>query len=349
VAPADGRPYGDEIAGRLIEASFDLVAEGGWAVFSLRAVADAIGAAGSAASHRFGDRSGLVAAVGEAALLREAAEMNRFLPGVTTSGAGELAALLNEWLEQRARRGRRLGRMCAELMRVSYRDPALQGFGARWLDLTARWIGRLYPKASDDAARILAGALAAEAPFRLLLADDPEFRLVSQESLGRTVALALGAQGPPPFWLQRGLALPPAEPPLGLAGAKAAIVEAAARLIEDDGVLAVTHREIARRCGASLSSLTYHFRSLDDLIRQGFERLFADPGRPPPAAVYEMALQALSDPALAPLALVARRRLAQDAPGPQTSDLDVLGRRETGALLAIAFTLAGAPAPAMDS
>ena len=349
MAPADGRPYGDEIAGRLIEASFDLVADGGWAAFSLRAAAEAIGAAGSAASHRFGDRSGLVAAVGEAALLREAAGMNAFLPGVTASAAGELSSLLNEWLEQRARRGRRLGRMCAELMRVSYRDPALPGFGARWLDLTARWIGRLYPQAPEDARRVMAGVLAAEAPFRLLLADDPEFRLVSQESLGRMVGLALGAEGPPPCWLQRSLALPPPEPPLGLAGAKGAIVEAAARLIETDGVLAVTHREIAKRCGASLSSLTYHFRSLDDLIRHGFEFLFAGPRRPPPAAVHELALQALRDPALAPLALAVRRRLAQDAPGPPTGDLEVLGRRETSALLAIAFTLAGAPAPAMDA
>lgn len=345
MAPADDRPFEDEIAGRLIEAAFDLVAEGGWPDFSLRAAAEAIGSAGSAASHRFGDRAGLVSAVTESALDREAAGMSQFLPGVTASGAAELAALLHEWLEQRARPGFRVGRMCAELMRVSYRDAEPVGFAGRWLDLAAGWIGRLYPPAPERARRAIAGFLAAETPFRLLLHDEPEFRLVSQESLARAVALALGAQRPPPCWLQRSLALEAPAAPSGLAGAKLASIEAAARLIETDGVLSLTHREIAKSSGASLSSLTYHFRTLDDLLRQGFQRLFAGLAEPPPAAVHELALQALRDPLLAPLALVVRRRLALGGEDAPTPDLQAMGARETRALQRVAFALAGEPTP----
>ena len=343
MGPAHGRPFEDETAGRLIEAAFDLVAAGGWADFSLRAAAEAVGAAGLAASHRFGDRAGLVAAVAEAALEAEALEMSRFLPGVTASGAAELSAMLHAWLEQRARASRRQARVCAELIRVSHRDPALPGFGARWLDLAGRWIGRLYPEASQGAGRSIAAFLAAETPFRLLLADDPEFRLVSQESLSRAVGLALGGRDlPPPVWLQRSLALPPPEAPAGLSGAKAAIAAAAAVLIAGDGVLALTHREIARRLGAALSSLTYHFRSLDDLVRHGFQRLFDGESVPPAAAIYELALQALRDPGLALLALTVRRRLALDGPAP--ADFAVLGAREAERIEQIAFAQAGRPA-----
>ena len=348
LASADGRPFEDGVAGRLIDAAFDLVGEGGWADFSLRAAAETIGSAGSAASHRFGDRAGLVSAVSEEALAREAAGMAAFLSGVVPSGPAELAAMLNEWLEQRARTGRRLGRMSAELMRASGRDRDLEGFAGRWLDLAATWIGRLHPAAPDSARRAVAGFLAAETPFRLLLADDPEFRLVSQESLGRAVVLALrGRDLPPPCWLQRSLALAPPQGPSGLQGVKQASVEAAARLIAEGGVLSLTHREIAKRSGASLSSLTYHFNSLDDLIRQGFEGLFAAPAPPPPIAVHELALQALRDPRLTPLALLARRRLALSDGRAPDADLQAMGAREARAMLAIASALAGEPAPAL--
>lgn len=344
--PADGRSFDDETAGRLIEAAFDLVAQGGWADFSLRAAAEAIGAAGSAASHRFGDRAGLVRALRDAALAREAAVMAAFLPGVVPSGPVELSAMLHEWLEQRARGDRRIGRMSAELMRAAGRDPQLAGFTSAWLDLAADWIGRLLPSAPRNARQAIAGFLAAETPFRLLLADDPEFRLVSQESLGRAVGLALGGQGlPPPCWLQRSLSLAPPRAPEGLHGAKQASVEAAARLIGEEGVLRLTHREIARGSGVSLSSLTYHFASLDDLVRQGFQRLFASPSPPPPGAVHELALQALRDAELSPLARLVRRRLALSDGAEPSQDLQAMGRRENRALLDVGFAFAGGRAP----
>lgn len=343
-----GRPHSDEIVGRLIEASFDLVAKGGWINFSLRAAAESIGAAGSAASHRFGDRAGLVLAVGDAAIATESAQMDGFLPGAAAAGPDDLAALLYEWLEQRARSDRGQARVCAELLLAAFRDPGLSHFGPRWAGLCRGLIERLYPAVSDQAARRLAAFLTVEAPCWLLLAEDPQFRLESQESLRRMAQLSLRVPGDLPVsWLKRGLGLPDSRRPQAFLGTKQAIIQATAQLIHEGGALAVTHRAIAKRSGVALSSLTYHFDSLDDLIRHGFQRLFAVDGEQPSSArasvpVYDLVLRALHDPLLAPLAASVRRRLGETAPGASAeADFQTIAHREAAVILTIARELTG--------
>lgn len=46
------------------------------------------------------------------------------------------------------------------------------------------------------------------------------------------------------------------------------IVQATLRLIGEQGIGAVTNRAVARAAGVSLGSLTYHFPSQDDLLRE---------------------------------------------------------------------------------
>lgn len=46
------------------------------------------------------------------------------------------------------------------------------------------------------------------------------------------------------------------------------IVEAAAALVRENGPAAVTHREVAKRAGCSLSATTYYFEGLEDLLHQ---------------------------------------------------------------------------------
>lgn len=343
---AEGRPYEDETAGRLIEAGFDLLHEGGWPGFSLRAAAEAIGLAGSAASHRFGDRAGLVAALCAAAIEREAVQIDAFLPDFRAEHDEELAVALYQWLVQRARENRRQTRTCAELLLASRRDPAMSQFGRQWRALVRGLIGRLAPGLAPAASAQLAAFLAAELPFWLLLVEDAEFRVISQEAVSRAVALASGSPAPlPTIWLLRGLAAQDPRRPMQAAGTKRRIIEAAAQVLVDGGVQALTHREVAKRSNASLSSLTYHFASLDDLIRQGFQWLFAV-GRAAapdgPLVRCELALQAQRDPALAPLASIVRRRLALDAFGPDgEDDPQRLARREADALLETGFALLG--------
>jgi len=367
VDPVAGIPFEDEIAGLLLEASFDLLAKGGWGNFSLRAVADSIGAAGSAASHRFGDRAGLVAAVCDAAVQREQREMDRFLPKLQVDTDDELAAVLYEWLEQRVRWNRKQARACSELLLVSYRDGAFGSFSRRWLEVCQRMIARLHPALDPEAATAVASYLSVEIAYWLLLADDPLFRLASAEGLRRIVRLASRSGNElPVFWMQRSQELPDARRLLVLTGTKQRIIEATMGIILESGVQAITHREIAKHSGASLSSLTYHFESLSDLIRQGFQMLFAPvlpgagagegpealeaaaPSLPNRAVVgYELVLQALRDPFLAPLAATVRRQLGAGLFGELSivDDPRLRALCEAGAVLETAYVLAGKGEP----
>lgn len=53
------------------------------------------------------------------------------------------------------------------------------------------------------------------------------------------------------------------------------ILQAALRLIGEQGIGAVTNRAVARAAGVSLGSLTYHFPSQEDLLREAL-RTFVD-------------------------------------------------------------------------
>lgn len=53
------------------------------------------------------------------------------------------------------------------------------------------------------------------------------------------------------------------------------IIDASADILLAHGVGGLTHRAVATLAGASLSSTTYHFVSIEDLLRQGYERICA--------------------------------------------------------------------------
>ncbi len=53
------------------------------------------------------------------------------------------------------------------------------------------------------------------------------------------------------------------------------IITATLDVIAEEGIVRVSHRKIATRAGVPLGSMTYHFGSLDHLLREAFSR-FAD-------------------------------------------------------------------------
>ncbi|WP_338697645.1 TetR family transcriptional regulator [Streptomyces sp. Q6] len=53
------------------------------------------------------------------------------------------------------------------------------------------------------------------------------------------------------------------------------ILAATLDLIADEGVAGISHRKIAVRADVPLGSMTYHFRGIDELLREAFTR-FAD-------------------------------------------------------------------------
>lgn len=53
------------------------------------------------------------------------------------------------------------------------------------------------------------------------------------------------------------------------------IIDAALELIAEQGVAGTSHRKVAERADVPLGSMTYHFASMDELLREAFTR-FSD-------------------------------------------------------------------------
>ncbi|HVY33175.1 MAG TPA: hypothetical protein VG960_02020 [Caulobacteraceae bacterium] len=354
----------DAIGPALIDSGLDVLAEGGGSEFSLRRVGERIGLTGSAASHRFGNREGFIAAVARTALEREEAEFRRFaaeLPVVPCEVA-PLAGTLREWLDQRARWSRRQARTICELVLMGYRDPAAGGFGQQYLAASSAFLTRICPNLTGSAARLLSLYLIAEAPNWLVLADEPSFKMLSAETAGRVVAFAIGADPPASdFWLKSSqartefsftaLARPPS------LGAKQRILDGLVQMIEEEGPQAITHRSISAKAKVSLSSLVHHFGKRSDLLRCGIQELFRqklDASRDgaslhAAAAPYELALYALQDPFLAPLAAAVRRKQGADPQGSSGQpDKASRGHAELVSLLTGSIALLGGASSGAD-
>jgi AcrR family transcriptional regulator len=347
----------DVISPALIDSGLDVLADGGGSEFSLRRVGERIGFAGSAASHRFGNREGLLAAVGHAALEREAVEFKRFaadLPPVPCE-TEPLAAVLREWLDHRARWSRRQARTICELVLMGYRDGATSDFNKLYAELSCGFLTQICPLLSRGAAQVITLYLIAEAPNWLVMADETAFKLLSAETAGRVVAFAL-RQKPPTshFWLDYSRSRP--EPSLAAlrqpapTGAKQRILEAVMHMIEEEGAQAVTHRAISAKAKVSPSSLMHHFGKRSDLLRSGIKELFrhkldaqnAGASLGAAATPYELALYALQDPFVAPLVAAVRRKLDDDSPSlPTRSPKASVGDNELFNLMNCAIALLG--------
>lgn len=88
------------------------------------------------------------------------------------------------------------------------------------------------------------------------------------------------------------------------AESRARIVDAAASVIEEEGLAAVTNRAVAERAGVSLALTTYHFKSVTELAFAGVLRVFEkvnagfrrNAGKPPQAAAMIERIRSRSQP-----------------------------------------------------
>lgn len=63
------------------------------------------------------------------------------------------------------------------------------------------------------------------------------------------------------------------------AGTRQSIVDAVLRIIGQDGISAVTNRRIAKEAGVSLGSVTYHFATQHELLRESLLQFVAEETR----------------------------------------------------------------------
>lgn len=309
---------------------------------SMREIAAAAGVAPSLLAYHFETRPQVLARAcalaGEAwreklRSLEALAERSEGLEQRTDAAAAWLFALAVDRPD--------LARLWGDLLLAADHAEALAEVASDWIAAWREAWGAVAPS-----------PLAAEfAAFELLflpaMAGSPERELIVREALRRMLRRLAGEPpGPSDAHWHTELCLdhmdPRPAPSQRDLTVKNRIIDAAADIISETGTADATHRAIAARAGASLSSMTYHFSSRADLVREGLLRVFErsmtsrpagqaqplsresfardqeargerDPaGRPGERlamvrAIAEVALEAAVDPSFRPVAIELRR------------------------------------------
>ncbi|MBN3802308.1 TetR family transcriptional regulator [Paraburkholderia sp. Ac-20336] len=275
-------------AERLKQAAFDLACEQGLAALSARALALQTGGSASAINYHFGSRDKLLLALhGEAAersaKAREAAlECGYAMVPDWADWPYVFAAVLQARLE----RERAANLLLLELEHESNsgREPGLREAALGEAHIEARFWFEFASRfgASEAAARVwadfalgLTGLLIGETEAVACAAwiAAPAVRL--QQRLGRQ-PVALVERRKPAMADRERAALDEARTVTGSARASRttqAILDAAMTTIAKQGADRLTQREVATLAGVSLASVTYFFRTRNDLIYAAFDAL----------------------------------------------------------------------------
>ncbi len=323
----------------IVDAAREVIAQRGLAGMSLRVVAEAAGLSVGTISYRIGDRAALVQAVvrREAELAAASRELWRARAGrIDVIAAGLLPDLVAAWLDEAAAMGRVSAICRCELVVAANRpSEARPEIGGIFDEIEGLWRDLLgeAPETVPLAAAIT-DYCADELPFTILLAGEPDYRLLRQSTLRALIDLFLGARLPDRGTWHMTLvdrlgdlsAIARSVDGMIPQGMKAAIAERSADLILESGVDSLSHRTIAQASNAPVSTVAHHFPTVRDLVRGGVEALIhrmqseirstTDGSVPSGLAVirmgHELALAALRLAELTPFAIDMRRRRAEN-------------------------------------
>jgi AcrR family transcriptional regulator len=258
---------------RLLDAAVELALERGPGALTGRALTAGLGASPSAVNYHFGGLAGLAGAVHAEIAARQEVWRVRRLERLDAGALGPAWAFVAAAIVDLAFATRRERLSLLEFASLSREDPALRAAAredhvrqaAFWRTTLARLGAPL------DEAEAWAGAAFAATPLALL-DEDP--------------VAAFGWLGPALLRLEerlRGRASPGAIPWLASAGERASatprpagaqrLVDAALRVIADQGLHATTLRAVAEAAGLSLGSTTYFFPSKAAIIHAAFNQL----------------------------------------------------------------------------
>lgn len=297
-----------------------LVAAAGIRGATLRDVAARCGASVASIGSLFGNKDGLIAECFGLAVERDRARLTAlvqeaeamalepelagpFLWTLCEEACGErrtdMLALVELWLSAAA--NPRFAETCLTWLRA--RRDAFRGF--------ARLFG-----ADPLAFDILGLHLLSESSFAVSCHGSAAYRLLARAGFLEAVARVAGlgsAEAPPGMAALAARFF--ADPETGGAresdskggrGAesRARIVDAAASIIEEEGLAAVTNRAVAEGAGVSLALTTYHFKSVTELAFAGVLRVFEkvnagfmrNAGKPPQAAAMIERIRSRSQP-----------------------------------------------------
>ncbi len=278
---------------RILDAAIDLYSSGGPKAVSFREIAREAGLALSVIQYHFSNKAQLLDAT-----TRRAAERDRdwftqclvtvdHIPNPSTLPPGAVTDLIRSIVEQTVTQHRAptsiwLALLIDSIRQGQPREVFLQGYAYRrqfWQDV-ARKLGF----AGDDAGGLLFELATSLEIFLIALPTSLATHLYTGEAI-RYLVYRLRNQAPPSHtgelswtnitaratnWQRWQGAKDTADSDL-----VERMIDASADILLAQGVGGLTHRAVAARADASLSSTTYHFASIEDLLRQGYERICA--------------------------------------------------------------------------
>jgi DNA-binding transcriptional regulator YbjK len=263
----------------------ELVAIQGVRGATVRRVADRAGITLAALVRTFGGKPRLLAAALDHALAEEMARFDRLRRVMLdlAPGEGDRGALLWSLTPPTSDSARQLQLVLAEMLLQSADLPELRIVCRRWIARRRDLFRAMIGPGGDrrDRADLLMLAQLAEELFAPACADSFAWQLVAATGFAEMGA-ALGLWPPQGETADRmrvaerfhaNPASAPAEAEAN-GSARAAILSAAASIVADHGIAAITHRAVARRAACSLAATTYHFGSIADLIEAAVLEVF---------------------------------------------------------------------------
>lgn len=257
----------DNTRQRLAAAASTLIADGGIAAASARAIAALAGASASAINYNFGNIERLLQVVFEQGVEETRAWLDlrareiRALPRTPDGAALALLHVVDAWTHD----GRRLALVYQEALTAGPGQGAAAAWTRLWAEFWARTAEAFGLPAIDG--RVLHAFFEHEAVYHLSAWSPALETAALAEMVEHFAALWLDAPARP---ARGALALAErtagARPHGSVPPAAMRIAKAAAEVVEEKGFPGLTHRAVATRAGVTTGSVTHHFRSIEDLV-----------------------------------------------------------------------------------
>lgn len=268
---ATARP---DIAQQIVEQAITQSALEGLDNLTLRDLAQAVGKSTTVIVNLFGSKSGLIQAVGEEALRRDAAFHDAFFGSVTGLPIERdgLLALAQTYLRHRVADNAGFARIWESLLLDAEPAPERRDMVARWHAMRcAAWRGHLAHDARlNPFVEPLVAWLTFEQYYASALRGRADYGVVAAEGLGAMIDRALGLPDAPAtatFWYRDTMVVPQApardaEPE----AMRRKLLDIAADQILAGGITAVTNRSVSTVAATSTSTIAYHWPDMRHFV-----------------------------------------------------------------------------------
>ena len=265
--PSSQTPDRAADAQQFVDAAIARAAIDGLHSLTMRDLAQTVGKSTTVIVNLFGTKSGLIQAVGEAALQLDTDFHDRFFRSVAGLAVNRdtLLTLVRHYLRLRASEDLGFARIWEALLLDGEASPERLALMRRWdamrVDAWRRHLSNA-PGLADFAAPLVALS-AIEQFYAGALQGRADYEAIAAEGWAGLIDHAFGRPDGPAtatFWHRENLVLPEA-PAAGLEtdGIRVKLLDIAAEQILSSGVSALTNRSVSAVAGTSTSTIAYHW------------------------------------------------------------------------------------------